>query len=152
MTETVAPRTDYLFALMYVSDAVGKTNQLILDEILEQARANNARLDITGILLFRRGRFFQYLEGREDHVRELYAQIYEDSRHENVRVLLQTTAKERRFSGWTMGHEPLREQAETVPSGFRSTFSDLEDTQKPGNVLRAVTELAMWYHARATRA
>lgn len=152
MTETAAPRTDLVFALMYASDAVGEIDQLTLDEILEQARAKNARLGITGILLFRRGRFFQYLEGQEDRVRELYAQICQDSRHKNLRVLLEAPTDERRFSAWTMGHEPLREQTEVVPSGFRSTFSDLEDEQKPRNVLRAVTELALWYYARAARA
>lgn len=151
MTETVAPHSERLFALMYSSNAADEVDERGLDEILEQARTKNAQLEITGILLFRRGRFFQYLEGPELRVRKLYDEIFQDPRHDNLRVLLELPVDERRFSSWTMGHAPLREAAEEAPKGFRSTFADLEDTQDPRNVLRAVAELTFWYHARASR-
>lgn len=147
-----ASESNRLFALMYSSHAIGTVEQATLDQILEQARSNNARLGITGILLFRQGRFFQYLEGPESDVRRLYDDISEDPRHERLRVLVQNPVGERRFSEWSMGYEPLRPAQEPTPPGFRSTFVDLEDTEHPENVLRAVTELAYWYRARASRA
>lgn len=136
---------------MYSSDAVGAVDQSTLDEILVQARLKNARLGITGILLFRRGRFFQYLEGTEAAVTRLYDEICQDSRHEHLRVLVQNPVDSRKFTQWNMGYEPLRVSEETLPPGFRSTFDDLEDKDHPENVLRAVTELTHWYRARASR-
>src|SRR5690606_26180612 len=122
-----------------------------LDDILEGARAKNARLSITGILLYRSGRFYQYLEGPERQVRAVYRDIQADDRHERLRVLLEGPAAARRFTDWTMGYEPLREAAEVVPAGVRSTFADLDDPSSAENVLRAVTELAVWYRVRAAR-
>lgn len=146
-----ASHPNRLFALMYSSHAAAGVDQSTLDQILEFARANNARLGITGILLFRQGRFFQYLEGAENDVRALYDDICKDSRHDRLRVLMQKPVDERKFSEWSMGHEPLRQSHQAPPPGFRSTFVDLEDTEHPENVLRAVTELAVWYRARAAR-
>lgn len=151
MEENATTRSAPLFALMYSSYATEDMNQTSLDDILEQARRKNARLDITGILLYRRGRFFQYLEGAEEAVRSVYDEIQQDSRHTRLRILLESPVESRRFSEWTMGYEPLREATENAPAGFRNTFVDLEDTQNPANVLRAVTELTYWYRARASR-
>lgn len=150
---TVQPPSnrERLFALMYSSQATGDVTGEVLDGILLQARAKNERLGITGILLFRQGRFYQYLEGDEASVRGVYADICRDSRHERLRVLIETPVNERRFADWTMGYEPLRAEPAAVPPGVRSTFADLEDTDRPDSVLRAVTELTLWYRARAAR-
>lgn len=152
MEENTTSATAPLFALMYSSYATEGTDAISLEVILEQARQKNARLEITGILLYRRGRFYQYLEGTEEAVRGVYDEIQHDSRHTHLRILLETSVPSRRFSEWKMGYEPLRETTENTPAGFRSTFVDLEDTQNPANVLRAVTELTYWYRARASRA
>jgi len=140
-----------LFALMYSSYATGAVDATTLDHILEVARANNEKLGITGILLYRQGRFFQYLEGAEHKVKALYESICHDTRHDQLRVLMQQPLAARRFSEWSMGYEPLRQSTEPPPPGFRSTFVDLEDTNNPEHVLRAVTELAYWYRVRAAR-
>ncbi len=139
-----------LFALMYSSHAVGAVDQRVLDQILAAARSNNARRGITGILLFRENRFYQYLEGPEHEVRRLYAHIAEDPRHHRLRILMQEPVPQRRYAEWSMGYEPLRPST-AVPPGFRSTFADLEDSQRPEVVLRAIAELAYWYQARASR-
>lgn len=152
MTSVSSPsQGEGLFALMYMSEAVGVVDAEVTDDILRQARAKNERLGITGILLFRQGRFFQYLEGDETRVRGVYADICRDPRHERLKVLFEAPVAERRFADWIMGHEPLRAETAPVPPGVRSTFADLEDTDHPANVLRAVTELTFWYRARAAR-
>lgn len=138
-----------LFALMYSSHAVGEVTQSTLDSILHTSRERNADRDITGILLYRQGRFYQYLEGPECSVRELYRDICADARHTDLAVLLETDVATRRFADWSMGYEPMRESVERIPQGFRSTFADIEDVEHPRYVLRAVTELTHWYGARA---
>lgn len=151
MNQYNTPLPEPLFALMYSSDAAVKVEQSTLDKILETSRRNNKSIGVTGILLFRQGRFYQYLEGSERAVRGLYETIRADTRHTGLKVLLETGVAERRFADWIMGYEPLRETAGNVPHGFRSTFDDIEDTENTANVLRAVTELTHWYRARSAR-
>lgn len=138
-------------ALIYVSDAVGVLDEPRLREILERARAQNAQLGITGILLSFSGRFVQYLEGPADHVATLFASIREDPRHERVRVLMEAPADKRRFGSWSMGYEPVRVPAEPIPPGFRSTLADLEHADTPDQVLRALNELTLWFRTRASQ-
>lgn len=137
---------------MYSSYSLGAIDEGVLRQILDDARPRNARLGITGVLLYRQGRFYQYLEGPEPEVRALYESIRRDSRHDRLRVLMERPIAQRTFPEWSMGYEPLRRSQEPLPSGMRSTFVDLEDTDHPEHVLRAITELSYWYRARASRA
>lgn len=141
-----------LFALVYASDAVGSTDDTALNALLEQARVRNKSLGITGILLYRDGRFVQYLEGAEADVRAVYADIAADTRHTNLRILLEGPVAARRFSSWTMGYEPLRAAPGALPVGMRNTFADLVDGVEPAHVLRALSELALWFRVRTTSA
>ncbi len=141
-----------LYALVYSSDAIGSITEGALQEILEQARRRNERLDVTGILLYREGRFVQYLEGSHDNVLAVYDDIAVDARHTDVRVLLQQPVLARRFSSWTMGYEALRDAPSALPEGCRNTFAEIERADDPARVLRALSELTLWFHVRAMRA
>jgi hypothetical protein len=55
-----------------------------LEELLQVARENNAKLGLTGMLLYAEGSFFQVLEGPADVVDALYVKIKRDKRHDNV--------------------------------------------------------------------
>ena len=57
------------------------------DSILEQSRAHNPQLGITGILCYSDDLFIQVLEGGRDEVCELYNTIVRDDRHQQVRIL-----------------------------------------------------------------
>jgi hypothetical protein len=74
---------------------------------LEQSRAHNSRLGITGVLCYTDELFIQVLEGGRDEVCELYNTIVRDDRHQNVRILSFEEIRERRFGNWTMGQVNL---------------------------------------------
>ena len=78
---------DTVYRLIYVSSAVEYFDEAALEELLAQARANNARLGITGLLLYGEGAFLQLLEGPRQSVESLYATIREDPRHTLCLVL-----------------------------------------------------------------
>lgn len=141
-----------LYCLVYSSDAVGSVTEAGLQAILEQARGRNERLGITGLLLYRQGRFVQYLEGAQEDVLAVYESIAADSRHANVRVLLREQVASRRFPSWKMGYEPFRESSFAVPTGFRNSFAEIERSDDPARVLQALGELTLWFHVRAARA
>jgi hypothetical protein len=73
-----------------------------LGGIFSVARAGNKKISVTGALLITDDEFVQTLEGRESVVRELYAKIYKDSRHEHVELLESGDVPARVFGRWAM--------------------------------------------------
>lgn len=138
-----------LISVSYVSTAVDAFDDAALADLLAQSRASNHDHDLTGMLLYRRGRFFQVLEGPQDAVDELMTKIRRDPRHTGVRVLLTEPLEERRFSEWTMGYEPIGVPTTPAPEGFRDTFDDLESDDEEAGI-RAVRELTVWFRARTS--
>jgi len=96
-----------LVRLLYASRAAAPLSASIQESILEQSRANNPRIGVTGILCYSDDLFIQVLEGGRDEVCELYNTIARDKRHVNVRILSYEEIRERRFGGWTMGQVNL---------------------------------------------
>lgn len=114
-----------LYYLIYISIAHGDLAEQELVEILKVSRDNNARNDITGMLLYKERRFMQLLEGPEAAVCATYARIARDMRHHEATILLEGRTEERDFGDWTMGFRSLDgETARAIP-GF-SPFLDLK--------------------------
>ncbi len=138
-----------LYSLVYTSNATVPFEPADLDELLEDSRASNHAHDITGLLLYRRGRFTQFLEGPEQAVRELLARIEDDPRHTGIRVLIDGFTAHRQLPDWTMGYETVAEPAAPRPEGFRDTFDDLENAGDDDAVIRALRELTLWFRVRS---
>ena len=89
MTETAAGDSGPVFRLIYRSrsrvGAAERKHQL--GEIFSVARSSNKKLGVTGALLITDDEFVQTLEGAEPVVRELYAKISKDKRHEHLELL-----------------------------------------------------------------
>ena len=93
-----------LHRLIYVSAARTDMTPDELESILLKARENNTREDVTGLLLFHDGSFFQVLEGPYDGVQRIFAAIGRDERHSRVLVLQTKDADRRAFPSWSMGY------------------------------------------------
>ncbi|HMO84960.1 MAG TPA: BLUF domain-containing protein, partial [Lacipirellulaceae bacterium] len=87
-----------MFALVYASRESQPFDHAQLVELSRRADQKNKRLRITGYLNYRRGAFFQYLEGAEAHVLELMEIIAADARHQVMHMLPLGEHAERRFS------------------------------------------------------
>lgn len=145
--------TDHgLLSVLYTSNARTPFGDDELRELLAQSRESNARRDLTGMLLYRGGRFVQVLEGPEQTVRDLVATIAADPRHSDMRVLIEQPIGRREFSDWTMGYQPIAETTGAAPEGFRDTFDDLENSPDPSATLRAARELSFWFRVKSRRA
>lgn len=102
--------------LIYASSATEMLTEPALLEILEKAREKNARLGITGMLLYRGGNFLQVLEGEDESVRELYKVIRQDQRHKRVMLIAERPVSERNFAEWKMAFVNLQSvKPEDVP-------------------------------------
>ncbi len=92
-----------LTRLIYASEPSQPLTPAAVQDIVDHARAANARSQITGMLIFDSGAFLQVLEGRREPVSETFGRIAQDKRHRHVVLLSVQTVDERLFGRWAMG-------------------------------------------------
>lgn len=111
-----------LRSVLYVSTAQVLFTPPRMEELLVQSRANNARQQITGLLLYRDGAFMQFLEGPEAAVERLFRRIRADERHFAVVTLSEGVVPQRRFPDRPMDFYNLRDRAVRQLPGFAEEF------------------------------
>ena len=134
-----------MHALLYRSRARPGLLAGDLNAIIETAESRNRAIDVTGILLYGQlaivagapGEFVQWLEGPEDAVEALYADIRTDARHFDPDVIARGPVADiaagsgcrvsggRLFPAWSMRLVRLSELPAT-PQGFLSFVRDME--------------------------
>ncbi|GJL49087.1 phosphate-starvation-inducible PsiE family protein [Candidatus Nitrospira salsa] len=92
-----------MIQITYLSSATRAMSQEDLEDILNTSRDNNARLGITGMLLYGNHTFIQILEGEEDVVQELVNTIKRDPRHTNFHIVKKKTVERHEYADWSMG-------------------------------------------------
>ncbi|MDP1638433.1 MAG: phosphate-starvation-inducible PsiE family protein [Candidatus Nitrotoga sp.] len=90
--------------------------------LLKQSRTNNGAKNITGILLYSNGTFFQVLEGDEATVENLYTTIEKDPRHKNCTLIEKLNITERAFPYWSMGFEKIEPKELKKMEGLNNFF------------------------------
>src|SRR6478735_6964153 len=99
MTAAAAGDSGAVFALVYRrrSHVGAAARKHELGELFSGARSSNKKLGVTGALLITDDEVVQTLEGAEPVVRELYAKISKDKRHEHLELLDSGEVSERVF-------------------------------------------------------
>ena len=103
------PQDAGLHRLTYLSSACEEMSQSDLDAILNAARENNRRHEVTGLLLYHDMQFFQALEGRRPQVEQTFARIKADRRHKGCLALESRSVELRLFDGWSMAYRSIGE-------------------------------------------
>lgn len=93
-----------MLQLLYTSISSGPLTPKLVDEICKQARRNNGRDEITGILVTKGLRFLQALEGPKSTVEDTFMRLIIDPRHHTVKVLRRRMITRREFGDWEMRH------------------------------------------------
>ena len=112
-----------LLSIAYVSASVDPMSEDDIAGILTQARANNARSQLTGALLYHGGRFAQILEGPTEAVTARFDVISADPRHRIIQKVREVAIPERQFPEWTMGFRAQDEDAAMRLPGFENFFA-----------------------------
>ena len=73
-------------------------------DILQTARDNNDDLNVCGMLCYENRYFLQALEGDREVVNELYLDISDDPRHDEVTIISYSERDEPTFKQWKMGY------------------------------------------------
>ena len=95
-----------LYSLVYFSRSTvepGRVEEEIRS-ILDSARKQNSKRDVTGALLFSRGFFAQVLEGPLSSIQSTLEKIRTDTRHTDVSVLSCRPVARRNFASWSMAY------------------------------------------------
>lgn len=126
----------------YVSTATELPSDAQLEDLLRQARKNNDTDGITGVLLYCKGTFMQYVEGPPPAIDALWERLARDRRHHGVIELFDEPRAERIFDGWSMAFrtadagqidalvqlagqpEPASRRSATIISVLRSFWRD----------------------------
>ena len=109
---------DALYHLGYVSTEAVKFSDEALIALLTEARNANTDRNVTGLLLYREGSFYQVLEGSESEVMATFHDIESDPRHKEVRLLFSGETESREFADWQMGFLNLDGIGLETLSGF----------------------------------
>ncbi len=92
------------YQIIYSSESATPMQTDDLEEILGQARRNNAENGITGALVYVDGVFLQILEGDSPTIQQLMAKIATDVRHETMTVLKAGEVSAPMFADWKMAY------------------------------------------------
>ena len=88
--------------LAYQSRAVIRPTKDALNRLLDVARKRNQCEGLTGLLVYNRGYFFQWLEGPSDALSRVWDSIQRDGRHCEIKVLREDVLVRRFFESWDM--------------------------------------------------
>ena len=111
-----------LIQCIYASAASRDFEAEELAQLLQVARESNAKLGLTGMLLYAEGSFFQVLEGQADVVDALYAKVERDQRHVHVTLIIREPIPKRFFDAWTMGFYKISREELAGMSGVNDFF------------------------------
>lgn len=113
-----------LIHTIYTSTAIKEMNDSALGNLLASAVKNNEKMGLTGMLLHRKGRFMQVLEGEAEFVDQVMAAIKKDPRHTSVFILERHVIPIRHFSKWGMGFHQVDDEDIKQHPNYVDFFSD----------------------------
>ena len=123
--------------LVYVSRITEEFSDQDLHAILCASQRNNLLLNITGILVYKNGRFMQFLEGSEFNVLKIFTVIKKDFRHHDIDVIRKKKILKRQYENWRMRLVNSDEILEHSGLIYKKLF---EVNDKPEEVINLATE------------
>ncbi len=92
-----------LKTICYISDS--RINKSITDfnNLIRTAKTNNAKNNITGILVYKNNNFLQVFEGAPETVDTIFDKIRMDQRHQNIFKIIDTSIDQRIFEEYKFG-------------------------------------------------
>ncbi|RED43955.1 FAD-dependent sensor of blue light [Winogradskyella eximia] len=112
--------------IIYTSQASEQFNKRSLLDLLHTSRGYNTIDNISGVLMHRDGYFLQIIEGEQDVIEDLFQRLNNDTRHKNIKMILDRSVESRLFSNWAMGCADFDEPELSMLPGIRTDLSNPE--------------------------
>lgn len=101
-----------LKTICYMSDSTNDESMLTIKDIYKKAKLNNAKNNISGVLIYHNGNYLQVLEGNENDVNKTYERIAKDTRHKNIIKVINANVEQRIFEDYNFGFTIVRSSSE----------------------------------------
>jgi len=88
--------------LAYRSRAVSRPTDAEVQKLLRDSQTRNKAEGLTGVLVYERGAYFQWLEGPTEALGRVWSSIARDPRHHQITVLRDEPLIHRVFEGWDL--------------------------------------------------
>jgi hypothetical protein len=136
------PDLDYaapiLETFVYCSRAAANVDDIEVDRIIEWSQRRNVEREITGVLVFGSGIFFQWIEGPPAEVEKLIASLHGDSRHFDIVPLDRSVEKRvRLYPNWEME----RVGADDIRAVLQDALESTEDENNIAALKRILKHL-----------
>jgi hypothetical protein len=129
---------DILGTFVYCSRAAEGVDDAEVDRIIAWSQRRNTAHDITGVLVFGSGIFFQWIEGPPAHVDSLIARLHGDPRHYDIVTLDRTVERrERLYPNWDME----RVGADDIRAVLEEALGSAEDDNNVAALRRIIDHL-----------
>lgn len=127
-----------LDTFVYCSRAAAGVDDVEVDRIIERSQSRNVERNITGVLVFGCGVFFQWIEGPPAEVAKLIASLHGDTRHYDIVALDRSMEKrERLYPNWEME----RVGADDLRAVLQEALESAEDTNNIATLRRILKHL-----------
>ena len=136
------PDSDYaapiLDTFVYCSRAAEGIDDVEVDRIIERSQRRNVERNITGVLVFGSGVFFQWIEGPTAEVEKLIASLHGDPRHYDIVELDRSMEKRvRLYPNWEME----RVGADDIRAVLQEALGSTEDQNNIAALRRILKHL-----------
>lgn len=140
-----------LVALVYVSSATGRLDQVQIDGLLASSRRFNAAVGVTGTLLHHDGAFLQYLEGPSEGLARVWQRVVACRMHHGITELVRESVPTRQFDHWHMGfaQAPATVLQRLAQAQWRSLAGPLLASPEPSSALGLLTDF--WRRTQGLR-
>ena len=133
--DSAAPILD---TFVYCSRAAEGVDDVEVARIIERSQRRNVERDITGVLVFGSGVFFQWIEGPPAEVENLIASLHGDPRHYDIVSLDRSVEKrERLYPNWEME----RVGADDIRAVLQDALESAEDESNIAALKRILKHL-----------
>ncbi|WP_310496293.1 BLUF domain-containing protein [Sandarakinorhabdus sp.] len=127
-----------LETFVYCSRAAEGVDDAEVDRIIEWSQRRNVEREITGVLVFGSGVFFQWIEGPPAAVKNLIASLDGDPRHHDIVALDRSAEKrERLYPNWEME----RVAADDIRAVLQDALESAEDKSNIAALRRILKHL-----------
>jgi hypothetical protein len=108
--------------IIYTSEFAGREEDIntTLPAFINDLKAKNLKLGITGSFFHHNLRFIHVLEGEKDSLESVMSTMGEDGRHKNIQRIIDQKIKKRGFMRWDMDSLNLPEDDNIDPDELRN--------------------------------
>ncbi len=112
------------YAIVYVSTVSNNLEKREIEKILSSSKTWNNQNNITGLLLFSDGNFFQIIEGEKVMISKLFEAIKEDKRHHNIMQIFGKDIHKEAYDGYDSDF--VSEKADYDPEKFQHYLNQMK--------------------------